>query len=326
MKRTLTVLILTAVFTVVFTVAVSARYDEGFVNAYSVHLRSSPDSSRDGVTHHDNVIGTLSQGYRVVILADVHGWLRVRHEWREGYIWNAFITIDAVYTPAAVSIPNPVFIPQPIPTPTPAQMPAPEPIPAPEPTPVPVHAATGLRGGDNIMFSDYEWRVLDIQGDRALIITNRVIELSYDLGSGFVTWEENGIRQWLNREFLGSFASQDRIRIAETYVINNDNPWFGTFGGNNTTDRIFLLSTEEVVLYFGDSGSLSNRPIGAVHFDDEFSLARIALTEIGANSRWYLRSPGSNPSRVTFVCFGGSLRLDGHSYVRGIRPALWLYL
>ena len=42
-------------------------------------------------------------------------------------------------------------------------------------------------------------------------------------------------------------------------MTNDDNPWYGTRGGNTTTDKIFLLSLEEVVKFFGDSGDLKNR-------------------------------------------------------------------
>ena len=40
---------------------------------------------------------------------------------------------------------------------------------------------------------------------------------------------------------------------------NKDNQWQGTKGGNTTADKVFLLSLEEVVKCFGDSGDLKNK-------------------------------------------------------------------
>ena len=42
-------------------------------------------------------------------------------------------------------------------------------------------------------------------------------------------------------------------------TANPNNPWYGTSGGNATTDKVFLLSLDEVVKYFGDSGDLLNK-------------------------------------------------------------------
>ena len=117
--------------------------DEGYVNVSGLHLRSSPESTRDGVTHTDNVITTLAHGDSVVILANVNGWLRVQSRGREGYVWNTFITISSAPTLAPVVTPAP----QPIPTPIPQVAPTPDPTPAPQspiihpvPTPAPVYS------------------------------------------------------------------------------------------------------------------------------------------------------------------------------------------
>ena len=141
--------------------------------------------------------------------------------------------------------------------------------------------------GDIIQFGAYSWQVLDVQDDRALIITKNVVmnapysnipkkTIEFDWGTHLgtrditadVTWETSYIRAYLNNEFFNSFNVANRSRILETLVINNDNQWnfFGRNerldglageGGNDTIDKIFLLSIEEVVSYFGDSGFLN---------------------------------------------------------------------
>jgi hypothetical protein len=123
------------------------------------------------------------------------------------------------------------------------------------------------KAGDEYDFGDYTWQVLDVQDSKALIITKDIIDLraineeNVDISnpdtaylSEYVTWENCTLRAWLNKEFYEGFNVQERERILETLNKNNDNPWYGTDGGNDTKDKIFLLSIEEVVEYFGDSG------------------------------------------------------------------------
>ena len=112
--------------------------------------------------------------------------------------------------------------------------------------------------GAIVQFGDYEWRVLDMQDDRVLIITEYVIsQQPFHHTEEPITWETSDIRRYLNSDFFDRFSQQDQSRIATTAVINNNNPLFGTHGGNDTYDRIFLLCIEEVVRYFGDSERLA---------------------------------------------------------------------
>ena len=124
--------------------------------------------------------------------------------------------------------------------------------------------------------------------------------------------------QWLNGDFFASFSPANQARIAETYVINNDNPWdfsdwgwylANTPGGNNTTDRIFLISINEVLRYFGDSGlvshgvTISSGEQGDWSWGifDQYSEARTAHDLGGSASWWWLRSPGYIPNPAASV-------------------------
>ena len=197
--------------------------------------------------------------------------------------------------------------------------------------------------GDLFNFGPYQWRILDMQADRKLLIRKN-IGMSYrvqfhdagdermfdPLGDGWLsaTWAESSIRQWLNNDFYAKFTSEEQARIAETRVINNANPWSGISGGENTVDKIFFLSLEEVVQYFGDSGQLQNRPRGGRGWFicDQYNDVRRAVTENGHSWRWWLRSPGYHGHYAATV--GSRIYLDGTSIFSpspGIRPALWLY-
>jgi hypothetical protein len=189
-----------------------------------------------------------------------------------------------------------------------------------------------------IRFGRYDWRVLEIRDGKALIITDKLTEnRAYHNDWTDITWENSDLRAYLNGEFYGSFNEADRRRIAETPVINNDNPWYGTAGGNNTMDRIFLLSIDEVLRYFGDSGSLTDRPAEDNWFiSDRYNQNRITRhTDDDYNwdddhgNWWWLRSPGEEGVRAAYVFDDGILYIDGY-YVRrnflSVRPALWLNL
>ena len=133
--------------------------------------------------------------------------------------------------------------------------------PAPQ-APTPATALTNATVGQIIQFGGFDWRVLEVRGNQVLVLSEYALferAFHYDWEDD-VTWEISDIRRYLNNVFFNRFSLQDRDRIAATIVVNNNNRWFGTPGGSSTSDRIFLLSIEEVVWFFGDSGQLANRP------------------------------------------------------------------
>jgi len=202
--------------------------------------------------------------------------------------------------------------------------------------------------GGIIQFGDYDWRVLDIRDDKVLLLSEYTIEYRrYHHSDEAISWEWSDMRHHLNNVFYSRFTPNERERIAEIRVVNNDNPWFGTNGGNNTLDKIFLLSIEEVVQYFGDSGMLSKgidpaqrRALpeygdlewGAyfIGFHDQYGDARIAYSTDKIVSWWLLRSPGDAPTHVAgihnnfgFFMVGGITTVSyGHG---GVRPAMWVF-
>ena len=109
--------------------------------------------------------------------------------------------------------------------------------------------------GDKIIFGNYSWIVLDMQKDKALLLTESIIEQrSYHDAYVNVTWADCALRKYLNGEFYSTFDVNEQLRICPTVNTNPDNQWYGTNGGADTEDKIFLLSMEETVCrYFGDS-------------------------------------------------------------------------
>jgi len=184
--------------------------------------------------------------------------------------------------------------------------------------------------GSVISFGGYDWRVLDIQDNKALLLSERVIEKKRYHSNEEVTWSESELHDYLNKKFYNKFSPQDKARIAKTEVKTSNNPWFGTVGGDTTNDMIFLLSIEEVVQYFGDSGQLTNRnPDSQWYINDQYNSERLAYDDDGTASWWWLRSPGGPSRRAAFVDADGILDVDGscvYNGTGGVRPALWLNL
>jgi hypothetical protein len=186
--------------------------------------------------------------------------------------------------------------------------------------------ASSVSVGDVIPFGNYNWRVLDVQDGKALLLSETVIRqrMPYHTTYNNITWAQSSIRTRLNGSFYNSFSAEDRARILETNVVNNDHPWYGTRGGADTTDKIFLLSVEEVVRYFGDSGQLGSQPLGH-RINDRFNAARIATNGTDADF-WHLRTPGNIESNAVLVSTDGTIAMQGNAvhFDRGIRPALWV--
>ncbi|MCL2018789.1 MAG: DUF5050 domain-containing protein [Oscillospiraceae bacterium] len=166
--------------------------------------------------------------------------------------------------------------------------------------------------GDVIPFGGYDWRVLDVQDGRTLVISEYVLEARpYHEPGGDITWEDSTIRAYLNGEFLSSFSQADQARIIETTLINNNNPTYDTPGGNNTVDKIFLLSIDEARAYFADD------------------LARRVYDSGGEALYWWLRSPGGISYAAAPVKADGGIEDRNGFGVKnehGVRPAMWLNL
>ena len=210
-----------------------------------------------------------------------------------------------------------------------------------------------MQVSDIITFGKYSWRILDIQNNAALIITEEVIERHpYHNTLMPITWAECDMRKYLNGEFYDKFTDEEKSKIITVTNKTPDNPWFGTKGGDDTEDNIFNLTIEDVVCkYFGDSSALLyNRGKNQIYWfqrKDKNDILRRA-TYRGNPAQWHLRTPGRYQYRIANVGNCGSAHITGnevkylsvkisdikHSKRRkakdedhmGIRPALWLKL
>jgi len=195
-----------------------------------------------------------------------------------------------------------------------------------------------MKLGDIILFGNYDWRILHIQNDRVLIITEDIIDQrSFHDVYKDITWADCSLRKYLNSEFYDQFSADDKARIISVLNKNPDNQWYGTKGGEDTLDSIFLLNLDEVCTYFGDSTSkLYDRGKNQRYWferKDENNHRRVATFK-GIVTWWWLRSIGRVSVKAVYIHGDGNIGIQGNNVLKGnigdgrciggVRPALWL--
>lgn len=181
-----------------------------------------------------------------------------------------------------------------------------------------------------------EWLVLARDGDKALLISRYGLDAQpYNKDNTSVTWETCTLRTWLNSTFYNkAFSSAEQAAILTTNVDNSKSQCYSGWnasGGNNTQDKVFLLSYAEANKYFGVTYDNSSNTKSRVA-PTAYAIAQGAFTysyDKTADSTdagwWCLRSPGNYQDRAAGVDTVGSLGNSSVSNVSGsVRPALWV--
>ena len=150
------------------------------------------------------------------------------------------------------------------------------------------------------------WIVVKKEQNKALLLSaDRIGHRPYNEKWEDVTWETCTLRKWLNGDFYNdAFTEEEKKRILLTKVRNEDNPRTNTLGGNDTEDKVFLLSLRE---------------------------AEVWLTRIERRNgwRWWLRSPGYCADHAAYVSYSGGISDVGYGVDRSdyaVCPALWIDL
>lgn len=102
--------------------------------------------------------------------------------------------------------------------------------------------------------TDIEWLVLERDGDKVLLMSKYILECKkYDEKENCITWEKCSLRKWLNKNFYDkAFSKNEQKQILEVTLKNDfNNKWEFTLG-NDTSDKIFCLSTFEIEKYYKD--------------------------------------------------------------------------
>ena len=206
----------------------------------------------------------------------------------------------------------------------------------PTPKPIPV-----FKAGDIVVFGHYEqdneisngaepieWIVLNTDGHKALLLSKYGLEAKqYNKKQGNTTWEKCSLRKWLNQEFMNeAFTSEEQTGILLTDVDNSKSQGYkgyDTDGGNNTQDKVFLLSYSEAWTYFRRDDARMCAPT-------DYAVKQRAFTSLydivdgRATGCWWLRSPGTDQDTAAYVNYGGSLYgIFARTARVCVRPVFW---
>lgn len=197
-----------------------------------------------------------------------------------------------------------------------------------------------------------EWRVLDVQGNKALLLSLYGIETrAYQIWGETVdwagmSWEQSSLRDYLNNVFLKeAFSTKEQQAIFTTTLSNSggnlrldDGRVMKTISGPDTKDMIFILSVNDVLNYLpraADRCALNTEYLlekpnkNPKKNDVSVRPANAKKTQYGY---WWLRDinqnyrEGNEETRGFHVLPDGSIGTTGvlwYSYYV-IRPAMWI--
>lgn len=210
-------------------------------------------------------------------------------------------------------------------------------------------------------YEPIKWRVLNANRSQVLlqadqILDNQQYNRDWDREWIAVTWETCSMRSWLNGygaeqnlvkidyrddNFLyDAFDYDQRQAIQITEVKNDDNIKHGTEGGENTKDRLFLLSEKDMygtekALSYGFAENCNARDEGRRKKSSVYAKARGIWNSVGedytGNCFWWLRTPGYYAYDALSVTHNGSVNQNGYGLATdhltyGMCPALNLSL
>lgn len=230
---------------------------------------------------------------------------------------------------------------------------------------------------DNIKFGQYaksdvsgsnkepiEWVAVekDDANKKVLLMTKYIIDYQLFSDSDDIEWKDTRIRKWLNEDFINkAFSDDERIKILDTKLNNNykyswsklnsDSDTYEVHKAEDTIDKVFLLSTDDIIKYFynnnynidiADSSCenkiLSTKPTSYASNikDNNYGTISISTNKKKwnyGNSGWALRSMSKlinseyesgilGLDEVMSSGRVGTSRALNHYY--GIRPAMWV--
>lgn len=115
--------------------------------------------------------------------------------------------------------------------------------------------------GEHVLFGHYEqdgnldngsepieWIVLDVQDNKAFLLSCYVLDNMMYTNSKKNSWEFSYLRKWLNEDFLTMAFTQIEQKAIITTEVNNQEEGV-TIAGKNTKDKLYILNQSEVKQY-----------------------------------------------------------------------------
>lgn len=203
-----------------------------------------------------------------------------------------------------------------------------------------------------------KWRVLSVSGDDIFLLADKNLDCKeYNTLETDVTWETCTLRSWLNgydsfanvanidysfgnNNFIdNAFSSVEQLDIRKVDIKNYDNLLTNVSGGNNTYDKIYLLSQKEATTEaYGFSPNEDTEDEARCAKNTSFTNDKGASTydskldenqKYVGNGWWWLRTPGIDSKHAQRVNNFGKVYSDGRGvdeYERVVRPAIHINL
>ena len=135
-------------------------------------------------------------------------------------------------------------------------------------------------------------------------------------------WGNSTLREWMNGDFITETFTEEEQQLILTTVVKNTDEHGRKGARQDTEDKIYLLSKEEVLHFMPE---LEDR----VAYPTEYAKTKgITLSPETGSCRWWTRTPGA---RDKDIC---GMRLDGRISAYGmqdvdwptntIRPVMWV--
>ena len=174
-----------------------------------------------------------------------------------------------------------------------------------------------------------KWRVLSVDGDDAFLIADQGLDCQrYNESEEEVTWETSTIRQWLNTSFFSeAFSKEEQNSIKNTVVINDNSK-----GENDTIDKVFLLSKQEVSnLAYGFDPQTEwlseTRKVKITDYAKVKGVSTLELQPFTGFVPWWLRSLGEdNTQQESVNALYGEVSTCKANTRYAVRPAIHISL
>lgn len=165
-----------------------------------------------------------------------------------------------------------------------------------------------------------EWKVLAIEGNKALVISKYVLDWKqyHEVGED-ISWSNCGLRTWLNGDFYNqAFNTNEKSKI-ETTTITTKN--------DSSENQIFILNKSELEKYFYSNDDRMCEPTEVVK--NSAKNTNNTTFENGEGC-WYWGCGRGTNDYAPYVGIKGRLgdnSNDNADYVDryfGVRPAMWI--
>ncbi|MBQ3601435.1 MAG: fibronectin type III domain-containing protein [Lachnospiraceae bacterium] len=188
---------------------------------------------------------------------------------------------------------------------------------------------------DGICYS-YEpikWRILEVNGTDAFLVADKNLDqacyssISYEETLNSVEWQNSHLRAWLNdasddKSFLNVAFSKEEQEAIITTTVNNQsvNPWSEIPSGEDTQDKVYVLSIEEArneaYGFMEDPEDNEGRCASNTDFITE-SGGSIS-SESGYSNSYWLRSGGLKKGYPSFVGTWGGGNIVSNPQIEGV--------